>query len=138
MKNFLRAFAVRPRKGQAGFTLVELLVVVGIIVALAAAIVPSVVIFAGKGGEGAKASENDAVQTAMDTLMADNAVTTVVARQGALSNSTNDFSALDLSTTVAGSQYLSTYLRDNPTKYFYCWNASGKLIAQHDASQACP
>ena len=37
---------------QAGFTLVELLVTVGIIVALAAVIVPSVVIFSGKETQG--------------------------------------------------------------------------------------
>ena len=64
---------------QAGFTLVELLVTVGIIVALAAVIVPSVVIFSGKGDTGAKAAETDNVQVAMDTMMADTGIFSVTA-----------------------------------------------------------
>ena len=59
---------------QKGFTLVELLVVVAIIVALAAIVVPMTVRFASKGQEGASAGELDTVQTAMDAAMADELV----------------------------------------------------------------
>lgn len=66
-------------KNQSGFTLVELLVVVGIIVALAAAIIPNISRFTGSGETAAADSELDTVQAAMDTAMADLGLTTVVA-----------------------------------------------------------
>ena len=62
-----------------GFTLIELLVVIGIIVALAANTVLLVTKFAGKGDEGALEAETQTVQTAMDTMMAENGITTVTA-----------------------------------------------------------
>ena len=79
-------------RSQNGFTLVELLVVVAIIVALAAVIVPLVIQFADKGEEGAAAAELDTVQTAMDAAMADQLVVAVTAATGATS-SVDDFTA---------------------------------------------
>ena len=66
-----RRLSKRVPGSEAGFTLVELLVVVGVIVALAAVIVPSVVKFSGKGDTGAQAAEGENVQAAMDTMLAD-------------------------------------------------------------------
>ena len=59
------------RRKEEGFTRVELLVVVAIVVALATVSVVSVTQFAGKGEEGAQAAELENIQTAMDTMMAD-------------------------------------------------------------------
>ncbi len=58
-------------KGEKGFTLIEMLVVIGIIIALAAVIIPLVLQFAGKGEEGARSAEFDSVQTGIDAMMAD-------------------------------------------------------------------
>ena len=62
MTRRFRRLSRRLPGSEAGFTLVELLVVVGVIVALAAVIVPSVVKFSGKGETGAKAAEGENVQ----------------------------------------------------------------------------
>ncbi|MFB3091564.1 MAG: prepilin-type N-terminal cleavage/methylation domain-containing protein, partial [Dehalococcoidia bacterium] len=77
MKAFFNKWLRRLPKAESGFTLVELLVVVAIIIALAAVIIPSVASFADKGDEGAKAAEMENIQTAMDTYMADNGTTIV-------------------------------------------------------------
>ncbi len=120
MLSHLIARGKEARKSQGGFTLVELLVVVAIIVALAAASIVAVSQFSGKGAEGASAAELNAVQTAMDTMMADLGITTVTASTSAAAASSN-FG------TVPTEGPLVTYLRTNPTTYSYCWNASGKV-----------
>lgn len=119
-------------RSQDGFTLVELLVVVAIIVALATASVVSVTQFAGKGEEGAQATESDSVQAAMDIMMADVAVTAVTANDlGTLGTAADDFSA----SPTEGA--LTAYLRDNPTTYFYCWDSTGKVV-QLTTAASCP
>ncbi len=114
---------------QSGFTLVELLVVVGIIVALATVSVVAVSQFSGKGDEGARSAELATVQSAMDTMMADVAIQTVTA------STTGSSGASDF-TSVPTEGALLSYLRDNPTVYKYCWNASGK-ITQLSGAATC-
>ncbi len=70
MRRIMKYMVSQLRKSEKGFTLVELLVVVGIIVALAAVIIPNVSRFTGKGNEGALSAEAENVQAAMDTMMA--------------------------------------------------------------------
>ena len=67
----------RSLKKEAGFTLVELLVVVGIIVALAAVIVPNVARFTGSGEAASAEGEFDTIQAAIDTAMAEKALAAV-------------------------------------------------------------
>ena len=54
MRGFIRNRMGRMGKGQKGFTLIEMLVVVGIIVALAAIVVPLVIRFADSGEQAAQ------------------------------------------------------------------------------------
>ena len=132
MKAFFNKWLRHSNKAESGFTLVELLVAVAIIIALAAVIIPSVAAFASKGSEGGKAAERDNVQTAMDTYMADVGSVTVIAHNGAGETSTNDFS------TATGVVDLSTYLRKDTTTYFYCWDVAGLVTAQYeDATGDC-
>ena len=136
MRNILKKTLGRGSEDQKGFTLIELLVVVGIIVALAAVIVPMVIQFSGRGDEGAASAEWDSIQSAIDTMMADNTLTAVSAgASAAFITDSFDFDA------GSGTQNLSTYLRDPSTTYCYTWAASGRVLTQVAATgspAACP
>lgn len=128
MLSVMKRMVTRVGRKQSGFTLVELLVVVGIIVALAAVVVPNVIQFADKGDTGAAAAEWATVQTSVDTYMADAVppLVTITANSGALDTSTDDFSA-------SGIINLTNYLRSTTTANFYCWDTSG-LVTFQDAA----
>ena len=136
MLNILRKTLGRGAEDQKGFTLIELLVVVGIIVALAAVIVPMVIQFSGRGDAGAASAEWDAIQSSIDTMMADTSMTVVAAgASAAFITDSFDFDA------GAGTQNLSTYLRDTSTSYCYTWAASGRILTQVAAAgnpAVCP
>ena len=105
----------------------------GIIVALAAVIVPLVIQFSGRGDVGAQNAEWDSIQAAIDTMMADNSLTTV--NPGASAAFITD--SFDFDDTAA-SQDLSTYLRDASTTYCYTWAASGRILTQVSAAGSPP
>ncbi len=125
MKAFFNKWLRRLPKAESGFTLVELLVVVAIIIALAAVIIPSVASFASKGDEGAQAAEKDNVQTAMDTYMADSGNAAVPANS---TNHTNDMS---------GPPNLTAFMRNATTTYYYCWDTTGLVTSQAESDVAC-
>ena len=77
MGRSVKKLASRIAKGQGGFTLIEMIVVVSIIVVLAAVIVPKNLRFIGSGEQGAKDSEAENVQTALDGMMIEQAIITV-------------------------------------------------------------
>ena len=131
----MKIFGKRLRGNQRGFTLVELLVVVGIIVALAAVIIPNVASFSDRGDTGARAAERDNIQAAIDTYMADNGY--ALLPTGEENDTAAGFSSNDY-TTATGILDLETglYLRTTTTSYFYCWDSTGLITAQDEAATA--
>ena len=137
MRRIMKNMVSRLRKSEKGFTLVELLVVVGIIVALAAVIIPNVSRFTGKGTEGAMDAEMQNVQAAMDTMMADKGITTVTASV-ALAAATNDFATKPTGDALADPlDPDGGYLRTAVTNYFYCWGANGLISTQFETGGTC-
>ena len=141
MRNFISNRLGRSVQDQRGFTLIEMVVVIGIIVALAAVIVPLVIQFSGSGAEAAEDAEWDAVQTSIDTMMADNEMFTVLASSAITRVSdTLDWKDPSSTTQTLASYTLAKYTRDADTNYCYTWLDSGRLTAQYklDTSGATP
>lgn len=135
MKNLV----VGRRTREAGFTLVELLVVVGIIVALAAVIIPNVASFSDKGELGGTRAEAMNVQNAMDNMMAYQGIASVTANEGGATAAVNDFTALPaecplFGTDCDGDGNDDSALRGGTTVYYYCWDSSGWLTFQRAAA----
>jgi type IV pilus assembly protein PilA len=137
----LKKFINRVARGQKGFTLIEMIVVVGIIAVLAAVIVPNIGRFIGSGEEGAKAAEWEAVQTAMNAMMADTAVTLITPVDLTDTAVSNWAAAPVEDATDPGAEFLAAYLQEASTTYAYCFTSDGQIYHQFEtnaASLACP
>ena len=138
MKSTVKRVVERLHDSEAGFTLIEMLIVVGIIVALAAAIVPQVVQFGGRGATAQQTSENEAIQTAMDAMLAETLAGGVTASASGAA-ALNTWASQPLGPNTA---FLSpTYFRGATTTFYYCWDADGQITTQVEAAAAagaCP
>ena len=121
MRNIVRRTVGSGSHDQSGLTLIELLIVVGIVVAMVGVIIPLVIQFAGKGDEGANAAEEAAVQTAINDMMAVNTTQTITERAVAAV-------VADADEPYAGDP-MSNYMRDLPTVCSYTWLDNG-LVTQ--------
>ncbi len=131
MRGLIKNRLGRVGKDQKGFTLIEMLVVVGIIVALAAIIVPLVISFAGSGEDAAQKGEVETVQTAIQSLMVDNDLSSVSASAsgagGEKINSTG--------TQFHASITMAAYMDQAATQYCYRWDTSGRITFQYALSK---
>ena len=135
MREMVKVFGKRMVRSESGFTLAELLVVVGIVVGLAAVILPNVGRFTGEGQRGSLATEMSSVQTAMDAYAVDNTITPLPLPTGW----TNDLLS---GAAAAGGLDLTGYLRlpdgATVTDDNYCWDTQGTIRQQSTGGGSCP
>ena len=116
------------RKGEKGFTMIELLIVVAILGVLAAVVIPNVGRFIGRGESEAAATELSNVQTAVISMMVDNGLSEL---PNPVLVATSDMSAFPDATSVAGSADKLT----DPSGVTYLASpadADGYILYQHD------
>ena len=134
MQGFIKYWLGRVGKDQGGFTLVEMLVVVGIIVALAAIIVPQVIGFVGSGDVAAQVGEVETTQTAIQSLMVDNNLSAVTASTAGVGGERINSTGTQFHATLI----LQAYMDQPSTQFCYRWAADGRITFQYDlVADAC-
>ena len=79
--------------------------------------------------EGPLAAERETVQTAMNAMMADNAITTVIPNDNTTKAlGVNAWTSLPKGANAAS---LDAYLRNTTTLFYYCWDRMGNVYAQN-------
>ena len=129
MRALLRTMIRLPGADESGFSLMELLVAIGIMAAIAAITVPLVTRFASSGESGAKTAEKESIQTAIDTYIADKSLS-------ALPSGDFPSSVTNLFTGGSGTLDLTNALRNPTSTYYYCWDSTGSVTKQEKSSGA--
>jgi len=107
---------LKKRRGESGFTLVELLIVLAILAILVAVVLPNFTGLLGKSQTTAGAAERVIVQTAVDAKMASDGLATTTAITAATS---------DMGT--AGFGLYPDYMRGTATKGTYTVTSDGTV-----------
>ncbi len=120
---FELSFTKKLHRGQKGFTLMELLIVVAILGVLAAVVIPRFTGLIGRGQTEAATTELSIVQTAMVAAMTDAKTATVTAQ-----------SAIQLtpSSQIPTEAWIGPYLQTN-TNWTYSWDSSGTVTQGAEA-----
>ena len=118
---FELSFTRRLHRGQKGFTLMELLIVVAILGVLAAVVIPRFTGLIGRGETEAASTELEVVQTALVAYMADHGVSGVTAQGTAVQLPEDTYNYFD--------EYLQT-----STGWTYSWTSEGTVSQGAKAS----
>ncbi len=128
----------RLRRIWPNFSLIEVLILIGIVAALSAALIPQLI--GGGGDEGQKDSELSSVQNAIDSMMAELGLSSVAANDGAEAAAFRDWDSEEVP-FGAGSVNLGPgrggYFRSAESTWAYCWDGSGQITKQTDAGGDC-
>lgn len=122
------AYNKLPKLCQKGFTLIELLIVVAILGALAAVVIPNVGRFIGRGETEAKDTEFANVQSAVHAMMVDNELYSLPDPVSLEANRTNDMSVFPDTSAVGADKLTDIY--GNTFQAFF--DKEGYIIYRHD------
>jgi type IV pilus assembly protein PilA len=109
---------LKKQRGEAGFTLVELLIVLAILAILVAVVLPNFTGILGKSQTTAASAEKTIVQTAVDANMAASGLATTTAITTATT---------DMTTASGGFGLYPSYMRGTATKGTYTVDTTGKV-----------
>ena len=119
------------KKMGEGFTLVELLIVVAILGAVAAVVIPNVVRFIGHGEVEAAATELKTIQTAVVAMMVDNELNTLPSGyvDGTIIPATDNMSKFPHETAACGTLKIND---PEGNFYIFTFDKDGYVLYQHD------
>ena len=123
MRSILKSSFRWIGKEEAGFSLMEIIVAIGIMAAIAAITVPLVTRFTSTGQKGAKTAELTSVETALEGYMAEEGKPSVSAQSN---------------TNAMNATVLTGFLKDSTTTYCYSWTTAAVVTQSADKAEDTP